>query len=487
MDIDLARLADAFAGLRATVLGDPLLDVYLEGHCERLCREAPIPVVQVDSVQDVPGGAANVAVNAAALGAQVRFIGLIGDDAEGARLRRALETRGVPSEHLVTVPRRSTVAKQRLVGGGQILARFDQGIVEAAPPLSDALLCERVRRALEESDVVIVSDYGYGTVSAAASALLANRPRRERPHLVADGRDLRRLAPLRPTAVKPSYDEATDLLGEATARGATGRVEWVSARADAILARTGARMAAVTLDRDGALVLERHRSPYRTYARPAHTSRSTGSGDTFVTALALALAAGADTPEAAEIASAAAAVVVRKDGTATCSARELHEVIAGDEKRIADVAALRERVAAARAAGKRIVFTNGCFDILHRGHVTLLNRAKGLGDVLIVGINSDASVRRLKGVTRPINSLDDRLKVLAALSYVDYVAAFDADSPRELISEVRPDIYVKGGDYTRETLPETSLVESLGGAVCLLPLVEERSTTDLIARIRGAA
>ncbi|MFL6654525.1 MAG: D-glycero-beta-D-manno-heptose 1-phosphate adenylyltransferase, partial [Sulfurifustis sp.] len=175
------------------------------------------------------------------------------------------------------------------------------------------------------------------------------------------------------------------------------------------------------------------------------------------------------------------------DGTATCSAHELRELIAGDEKRVADAQALRSVVAHARARGSRIVFTNGCFDILHRGHVTLLNRAKGLGDVLVVGVNSDASVRRLKGAARPINSIDDRLKVLAALSYVDYVVAFDADSPRDLISEVRPDIYVKGGDYTRETLPETSLVESLGGAVCILPFVEDRSTSNLIARIRGAA
>lgn len=486
MDIDLARLADAFTGLRVAILGDPLLDIYLEGHCERLCREAPIPVVQIDAVQDVPGGAGNVAVNAAALGAKVRLIGLVGDDAEGARLRRALEARNVPTEYLVTVPRRRTVAKQRLVGDAQILARFDQGCADAPPPLSDTLLCDRLRRALDESDVLIVSDYGYGSVSSAALALLAHRPRREHPQLIADGRDLARLAPLRPTAVKPSYDEVRRLLQ--TANGSShGRVEWVSAHAEAILACTGARIAAVTLDRDGALVIERDRAPYRTYARPAHASRSTGSGDTFVTALALAFGAGADTPEAAEIASAAAAVVVRKDGTATCSARELHELIAGDEKRMADLAALHERVAAARTAGKRIVFTNGCFDILHRGHVTLLNRAKGLGELLVVGVNSDASVRRLKGANRPINSLDDRVKVLAALSYVDYVTTFDADSPRELISEVRPDIYVKGGDYTRETLPETGLVESLGGAVCILPFVEDRSTTSLIARIRGAA
>lgn len=487
MNIDLARLADAFRGLRVSVFGDPLLDVYLEGRCERLCREAPIPVVQVDVVRDAPGGAANVAANAAALGARVRLIGLIGDDAEGARLRAALERLDVATGDIVTTPRRRTVAKHRLVEDGQILARFDHGGPDVAPPLSDALVCERVRRALDDSDVVIVSDYGYGSVSSAALGALAQRPKRARVQLVADGHDLRRLAPLAPTAVKPSYDEIARLLGGQAPSTSAGRVEWVGAHADAILQTTAARIAAVTLDRDGALVLERGRAPYRTYSRPARASRATGGGDTFVAALALALAAGADTPEAAEIASAAAAVVVRQDGTAACTAHELRELIAGNEKRVADAPGLRTIVAQARARGSRIVFTNGCFDILHRGHVTLLNRAKGLGDVLVVGVNSDASVRRVKGASRPINSLDDRLKVLAALSYVDYVVAFDADSPRDLIGEVRPDIYVKGGDYTRETLPETSLVESLGGAVCILPFVQDRSTSNLIARIRGAA
>lgn len=487
MHIDLARLADTFDGLRVAVLGDPLLDVYLEGRAGRLCREAPVPAVQLETTHDAPGGAANVAVNAAALGARVRLLGLIGNDAEGERLRAALAAAGVGAGDLVVAPGRRTIAKHRVVGDGQILVRFDCGAMQVPSAAAAGALCEQLQRALEEADVVVVSDYGYGTVCAPVVDLLAARDPARAPQVVADGHRLAHLAAIKPTAVKPSYAETARLLDDAPEAAPAGRVEWVCARAGAILDRTGARIAAVTLDRDGAVVLERGRAPYRTYGRPARPSRSTGGGDTFAAALALALAAGADTPEAAEIASAAAVVVVGKEGTATCSARELHQLIAGGEKRIPDAAALRARVAAARAAGQRIVFTNGCFDILHRGHVTLLNRAKGLGDVLIVGVNSDASVRRLKGPGRPINALEDRLKVLAALSYVDYVVAFDADSPRELIAEAHPDLYVKGGDYTRATLPETDLVESLGGAVCILPLIEDRSTARLIARIRGAA
>ncbi len=487
MQLDLARLADAFQGRRVAVFGDPLLDVYLEGRVERLCREAPLPVVQVDAVRDVPGGAGNVARNAAALGAQVQLIGWIGGDAEGARLRDALARAGVDTAALLAVPGARTISKHRVVGDAQILARFDQGARLAPSALAAAQLCNGLRDALAQADAVIVSDYGYGTVGAAAIAALARSAGRRRPQVVADGRALARLAPIRPSAVKPNYEEARRLLGIRGADAPASRADWVQARADAILAATGARIAAVTLDRDGAVVLQRGRAPYRTYARPARASCTTGSGDTFAAAFALALAVGADTPEAAELASAAAAVVVAKDGTAVCSARELRALIAGGEKRVHDLGALIERVAAVRAAGGRVVFTNGCFDILHRGHVSLLNRAKGLGDLLVVGVNTDASVRRLKGPSRPINSLEDRVKVLAALSYVDYIIAFDADSPRELIAQIRPDCYVKGGDYTRATLPEADLVERLGGTVCILPLVEDRSTTHLIERIRGVA
>jgi D-beta-D-heptose 7-phosphate kinase / D-beta-D-heptose 1-phosphate adenosyltransferase len=486
MDIDLTRLTNDLQGLLVAVVGDPILDVYLNGNIARLCREAPIPVVQLHGIDDVPGGAGNVAVNAAALGAEVRFYGFVGDDLEGTRLKRALQQRGVSPDSLLVDPDRRTPAKHRLLSDSQILARFDQGVPATAARYCRGLLLERLRDALRDCDAVIVSDYGYGSVSDEILELLTTYARAGGIPVVADGRDFSRLPQLRPTAMKPSYEEVLRLLGETPPPG-VARADWISEHSEAILSKAQSRIVAVTLDTDGAVILERDRPPVRTYARPARPSRSTGSGDTFVTALTLALAAGADTPEAAEIASAAASVVVAKDGTAACTARELREAIAGSEKRLVDTDDLGAHVAAARAQGRRIVFTNGCFDILHRGHVTLLSRAKSLGDVLIVGVNSDASVRQLKGPTRPINLVEDRINVLTALSCVDYVIPFDADSPRDLIQAVRPDIYVKGGDYTHGTLPEAALVESLGGTVCILPLIEDRSTTGIIARIRGAA
>jgi D-beta-D-heptose 7-phosphate kinase/D-beta-D-heptose 1-phosphate adenosyltransferase len=197
------------------------------------------------------------------------------------------------------------------------------------------------------------------------------------------------------------------------------------------------------------------------------------------------LAAGSDTVAAAELAAAAAAVVVARDGTCACTADELRASLAGEDK-ATDLPALTARLDALRRQGRRIVLTNGCFDILHRGHVTYLSRAKALGDVLVVGVNSDESIHRLKGPGRPINTLDDRLQVLAALSCVDHVVTFAEDTPHNLVRAVRPHVFVKGGDYTRERLPEAALVEQLGGTIHILPFVADRSTTNVIERIRAA-
>lgn len=485
MDIDLARLAANFQGRHVVVIGDALLDVYLSGPVGRLCREAPLPIVEIERRTQVPGGAGNVAVNAQTLGAHTTLIGVVGDDREGEALCAALTQAGVDAAHVLTVPGRCTPAKHRLLGGPQMLARFDQGSRGSIDDAAMTALMGRATRLYGAADAIILADYGYGLFSPPLIQSLAYLQRRQPRIVVADSRNLARFAPIGVTAVKPSFNEAVQLLGLNGIEHGRGRAETATAHAATLLDLTRARIAAVTLDIDGAIVLERERAPYRTYARPAQRSRSTGGGDTFAAAFALALAVGADTPEAAELASAAASVAVGKDGTMPCHADELRAVISGGEKRLTDAETLAERVRHLRSSGARIVFTNGCFDILHRGHVTLLNRAKALGDVLIVGVNSDASVRRLKGATRPINALDDRIKVLTALSYVDHVAAFDGDSPTDLIRLIRPDVYVKGGDYTRETLPEAPLVEHLGGAVCILPYLSDRSTTGLIERIRA--
>lgn len=487
MTSDLLGLLGVFGDLSLLVVGDAMLDSYLECTSGRLCREAPVPVVTLAGRRDAPGGAANTAVNVRSLGARARFLSVVGDDPEGGLLRRHLEGKGVDVSGLLVDPGRRTLTKQRVLAESQMLLRLDQGSTEPLAPAVERALIGRLLDLAPRLDGLIVSDYGYGILTRRLIRVLEGlRPHRP-PVLVVDSRTrlgaFRRVAP---TAVKPNYHEALGLLGAGDLEGFAGRADGIAAHADRILEATGARIAAVTLDTDGAILFERGRPHYRTYARPERHCHAAGAGDTFVAALTLALAAGAEAPAAAELASAAAAVVVGKAGTANCPAPELAAYLTAGEARVAPHAeGLAAALEAYRRRGRRIVFTNGCFDILHRGHVTLLNRAKALGDVLIVGVNSDEGIRRLKGPRRPINTLEDRMQVLAALSCIDHLVAFDDDSPREMIRAIRPDVYVKGGDYDRQTLPEAPLVEALGGEVRILPFVEDRSTTDIIERIRA--
>ncbi len=480
----LTELIDAFAGLGVVVVGDAMLDSYLEGASSRLSAEAPVPIVAVSARRDVPGGAANTAANVRALGAHVTLLSVVGDDTEAAVLRTALAERGVATEGVVAEPGRRTQAKNRVLAASQMLVRFDQGSTGAAGAAAEAEIVDRLASAWASADAVIVSDYGYGTVGPRVVAALRELQATEPRVVVVDSKDLHAFRDVGVTAVKPNYGQALELLDAADGRAP--RTELIAAEGERVLDVTGSQIAAVTLDSEGALVLERGRPAYRTYARRNPDSRAMGAGDTFASAFALALAAGAHTPAAAELASAAAGIVVAESGTTLCSADDLREHVTGEGKVVADRGRLGAALAAYRERGRRIVLTNGCFDILHRGHITYLSRAKTLGDVLVVGLNSDESVVRLKGPGRPINTLDDRAQVLAALSCVDHIVAFDEDTPVELVRDVRPDVFVKGGDYTREMLPEAPVVEALGGTVHLLPYVEDRSTTGIIERIREA-
>ena len=484
MSGSLAARVESFRDMRVVVVGDVMLDSYLHGTASRLSREAPVPIVSLERREAVPGGAGNTAVNVRTLGASVELIAVVGPDADGERLRQVLESRGVGTRGLVTSGCATTLAKHRVVAADQMLLRFDTGSRIDPDGETEDALARSLAELVPAADAVIVSDYGYGVMGSRLVATLSEFQAASPRVLVADARDLRRYRRVGVTAVKPNYGEVVRLLGEPEERDARLRPAQVALHGERILDLCGAHMAAVTLDTDGAILFERQRPTYRTYARPTSHSRAAGAGDTFVGALALALASGASGPEATELASASAAVVVSKEGTAACSAFELEEYVLATARRIESRDRLARRLASYREQGRTIVFTNGCFDILHRGHITYLNRAKALGDVLVVGINADESVRRLKGEGRPVNGLDDRAQVLAALSCVDHVVPFEEDTPEDLIRLIRPAVFVKGGDYTHDTLPEARLVESLGGTVRILPYVENRSTSSLVERLR---
>ncbi len=321
---------DSLGALRALVVGDALLDEYLHGGAPRIAREAPVPAVTVSRRQAVPGGAGNLAANVAALGATVRLVAAVGRDAAGERLLQALRAAGVDTTEVVPEPARATVVKRRLVAEGQLLLRFDEGHPADPAPGTRAHLLARLTDLVPAVDVVLVSDYGYGLLDDDTVARLADL-RAENPEQVwlVDAHDVERYAVLRPTAVTPSFAEVAHLLPPAvrTAAGEQRARAALDACAD-LHAATGARIVAVTLDRDGTVTCEQGRPPHRTWTRPAPSSRSCGAGDSHAAALALALAAGAGTPQAAELAQAAAAVVTARDGTTTCSAGELRAHLA---------------------------------------------------------------------------------------------------------------------------------------------------------------
>ena len=465
---------------KVVVVGDAILDVWLSGHSDRLCREAPAPVVEVGSRALSAGGAANTAVNLAAMGAQVRFVSLVGDDDSGRELCQLLAAQNVDTQHVVMSSGRRTVSKHRVVADDQVLVRFDEGDAEDADGELGQRIAAAVELAAEDADALLVCDYGNGFFGSAVREIVA-KVRDALPLVVVDAHDCARWREISPDLVTPNAGEAAQLLGAALPDNGK-RAELFERRRAELFEATGAKAVVVTLDRDGALLLAPGTPGYRTWADPVPESQASGAGDTFVAALSLGAAASLPLTACLELAQAAACVVVHKNGTSVCTWTELSVALAREAA--LEPGELAELVEQHREAGRTVVFTNGCFDVLHRGHITYLNEAKRQGDVLVVAVNSDDSVRRLKGPDRPVNTAQDRAAVLSALSCVDYVTVFDEDTPINLLRRLRPELYVKGGDYTENMLKEAPVVRSYGGEVRALGYVPEQSTTSVIEKIR---
>ena len=465
-----------------TVVGDVMLDGWWSGTIDRLCREAPAPVVEVTRRTFVPGGAANTAMNLAAMGAQVRLAGLIGADFAGRRLRSLLTEAGIDISALIEHAGITTTTKYRIVSGDQVILRLDESGREY-PADAVAELARAMGHLTAQCEAIVVCDYGSGALSEQLKSVLGGA-RGQRPLTVVDAHDPRAWAGIEPDLVTPNAQEAATVLGLRVDHRVE-RAALFAERGSELLTSTGAATAVVTLDRDGSVLLNGDGATHRTWARPATEKQASGAGDTFVAALTLGRCAGLPLTTSVDLAQAAADVVVHRFGTSVCSTADLtrHLDALGDQAM--DPVELGARIAAARAVGERIVLTNGCFDVLHRGHTRYLNQAKQLGDILIVALNSDESARRLKGPGRPINSVGDRAGVLAALSCVDYVTVFDTDTPIPLIESLRPDIYAKGGDYSPQMLAETPVVHACGGQVRILDYVPDHSTTEVARRIRA--
>lgn len=486
MEVDLSALLDGLSGLRVCVLGDTILDRYERGRSHQLCREAPVPAVAVTSSDLWPGGAGNAAVNAAALGGSATLLSVVGADVDGRSLSALLDERGVRAR-LVHSADRTTLFRRRIVVGDRMVLRLDGGTAAALPTADTRSVMSALVDTADATDVLIVSDYASGVVTPRLRAELAAM--RDRfPVVVVDTKQPGEFRALRPDAVTPDYAEAAGLLGLPFVEDDAERVAQLRDRGADLVAATGARSVLVTLGRAGVMLFEPDRPPFWSYP-PMRSDRTVvGTGDVFVAAAAMALAAGADPVPATELATAAAAssalATASSVGTAVVDPNTLLRAWRGTTK-VLDEAELPTWADGLRQAGRRIVFTNGCFDLMHEGHVALLSQAKALGDVLVVAVNDDDSVRSLKGADRPVIDLPGRLRVLSALSCVDHVVTFGGASPAPLISATRPDVFVKGGDYTMATLPEAPLLRELGVEVRLLGHLPGRSTTQIIERVRS--
>lgn len=485
MNNHMNTIINTFKDQNILIIGDAMLDIYLKGTSGRICREAPVPIVDVQSQVEVAGGAANTAVNVANLGGNAYFLSVVGNDWESKVLLQTLKQQQVHTDTIISERQRKTLTKQRVMADNHMLVRFDYGSTQSITETTEQKIIDKLLLRYSQMDAVIISDYGYGILTDKIIFTLQRLQQSEPKILIIDSKYLDKYKMLSPTAVKPNYQEAVALLGITQIPPVVGkRLQQIELYREYLLEKTGADIAAVTVDVEGSLIFAYGKPAYRTYTKPVEHSKSAGAGDTYTATLALALASTATTQTAAELAAAAATIVVQKEGTATCNREELQLFFSEQDKQISSNPQLELLLKQYRNEGKRIVFTNGCFDILHSGHVNYLNRAKHFGDILIIGLNSDESIKRLKGPERPINTLSDRLQVLSGLSSVDHIVPFTENTPINLIKKIRPDVYVKGGDYTRETLPEVPVVEGYGGHVELVPFVKDRSTTEIIRRIR---
>jgi D-beta-D-heptose 7-phosphate kinase/D-beta-D-heptose 1-phosphate adenosyltransferase len=490
MSAELIDLVQNLGQPRVLVVGDLMLDRYVWGDAERISQEAPVILLRAEKREERLGGASSVATLLRALGAKVSLAGVVGADADGLRIRQMLGDLGIEQEGVLSDTTRPSTVKERYIGRAQ--HRHPQQMIrvdyEVRVPLV-AELEENLRKAIAVqvrlADLVLVSDYDKGVCTP---ALLAAT--------IAAGRDcgVRVLAdPIRSgdyrkyygcSAITPNRLEA----GLASDRVLTTTAEALDA-AEHLRNQLGLEAAIVTLDKEGMALAHRDGRRQLFPTRPRQVYDITGAGDMVMSILGMALTAGADYDAAIRLANVAGGLEVEKIGVATVTRdeilRDLLHSGPGNDKMLSREALVHE-LEARRRLGQRVAFTNGCFDVLHAGHVQYLQEARAQADVLVVGLNSDASIRGLKGPGRPINPVGARSLVLSALQAVDYVTVFDEPTPLELISAVRPDVLVKGADYRKSEVVGAEIVESLGGRVHLAALREGYSTTNILRRLEAA-
>lgn len=465
-------------GLSVLVVGDLMLDHYIYGDVGRISPEAPVPVLTFVREENRPGGAANVALNLVRWGCRVALAGVVGTDDAGQLLEELLVRAGVDTRGVVDIPGRMTTVKSRLLSRNQQLMRIDRERVRPLDESSEADLASGLMQLLPAQDLVLVSDYAKGGLTQGVLEPLLNAARKEGIPVLVDpkGRDFDRYRGA--TIVTPNLNEFLTV-GQLADDASCDQVR--SAAAD-IIQSLNLEGLLVTLGERGMTWFGADGGELYSPARAREVHDVAGAGDTVIAAVGCARALGWTTEKAMSLANLAAGLVVGKAGVATVSGQEMTHAVNPADK-LVDVVELAELGRSARGKGRRIVFTNGCFDLLHAGHVSYLQKARQLGDLLVLGLNTDASIRRLKGTERPVVGQEDRARIMAALDCVDYVVFFDDDTPIRLIEALRPDVLVKGGDYRPEDVVGRELVESYGGRLELIHFEAGKSTTAMIDKI----
>ncbi len=466
-----------FQNCRLLVCGDVMLDRYWYGDTSRISPEAPVPVVVVNDNQIRAGGAANVALNLASLNCQVNLLGYVGDDVEATQLQSFIEQQNITT-HFIALPQFPTIQKLRVLGQNQQLIRMD--FEKRFDEVSPTALLEKFTQLVDESDVVILSDYAKGTLSCVEQLIQIARQHGKPVLIDPKVKQLERYRGA--TLLTPNRKEFEWLAGTYSDVGE------IEQKANAIIKEYDLQSILVTLGADGMLLCQREQSARHLQARAREVYDVTGAGDTVIAVLSAVMATGMEPSIAAELANIAAGIVIKKLGSATVNVHELRRGLQDMHESAWGVSTEQEVLLAiqdARAHGEKIVMTNGCFDILHAGHVEYLEAARALGDRLVVAVNTDASISALKGDERPYNTLRERMDVLAALRSVDWVVPFAESTPARLIEAITPDVLVKGQDYQVSEIAGSEHVLAQGGEVKTIKLREGCSTTGLIERIKN--
>jgi len=471
--------------IHVLVVGDVMLDRYIWGDVKRISPEAPVPIVHAGHRSNQAGGAANVAANLVGLGAHCTLAGFVGADEDGRCLQECLSTIGVRS-HLVEVSSHPTTSKLRILGGNQQILRLDIEKTDAFAENVHQQLLDTVRQVLASVNAVILSDYAKGVLSEHVCQVVIEQARKARIPVLVDPKHRSFSRYRGATTICPNLHElsaATGMVGES--------MQSMLSAGQHLVSELDLDFLTVTLSEKGISILREDRQEiFPAVARQVFDV--SGAGDTVVAAMALAVASGLELSAAAQLANVAAGVVVSKVGTVPVTSDDLlaslmPQIELNTEEKVVELSQLKRRMLLWQSQGETVVFTNGCFDLLHIGHISLLQQARREGDRLVVAINSDESVSCLKGPSRPIVRERERAYVLAALGVVDAVVIFGESTPLELIKALRPDVLVKGGDYTEETIVGAPEIRSWGGRVKIVPTIEGFSTTKLIEKATAPA